>query len=88
MTGIPIGAPGSVARLLSEGPRRTFSEAFTLWEYTQCGPVLRAIQSTFAGADAYRHECHDPAACVVVDVRPYGHEVTHQFASMQARGLV
>lgn len=65
----PIGAPGSVARMLSENPRR-FGARFVLFRYEDGGRIAtKAVCATYASAAAYlvsdgRH--------VVVDVASYG----------------
>lgn len=64
----PIGAPGSVARMLSESPRR-FGGRFVLFRYGAGTIDTVAVCDTYANAARYhvadgRH--------VVVDVASYG----------------
>ena len=63
-----IGAPGSVARMLSESPR-PFGHPFVLFRYDASGPTVLAVQETYELAARW---LVDDGRHVIVDVRRYG----------------
>lgn len=68
MTAPAIGAPGSVARMLSESPRR-FGWPFVVFRYDRDGITALAVQETRELAERF---LVDDGRHVVVDVRGYG----------------
>lgn len=69
----PIGAPGSVARMLSEAAARgdRFTHPFYVFAYGPSGPYMLGEGNTRDEAMADANP-GTPSNCVVVDVRSYG----------------